>query len=151
LPTAIEQFDLQDADAIVWGYDTGWQEAEYAPTTGVWRWTSDRATLRILGPPSNVRVTFSIESPLRYFATGSRVRISAGDRELAVATMADSKDVTVDVPSAVLASSHGLVTIETDQTFVPAERGGPPDRRRLGLRIFGVRVSNALTPREPTR
>lgn len=151
VPTAIEQFDLQDSGARMWGYDTGWQEAEYTPALHVWRWTSDRATLRLVGPPSDARVTFAIESPLRYFPKGSRVRVSAGARELVVTTLDESRDLTVEVPADALAASQGLVTIETDQVFVPAERGGPPDFRRLGLRIFGVRVSNALTPRETSR
>jgi hypothetical protein len=78
IPTAIEQFDLQDPSALMWGYDTGWQEAEYTPALGVWRWTSDRATLRIAGAPRNIRVTMTIESPLRYFDTAPLVRASAG-------------------------------------------------------------------------
>ena len=49
------------------GYDEGWQEAEYSTALGVWRWTSDRAALRIAGPPRAVRITLTIESPLRYF------------------------------------------------------------------------------------
>ena len=50
--TAIEQFDLQSTDALMWGYDEGWHEAEYNPALGVWRWTSERATLRIVGASS---------------------------------------------------------------------------------------------------
>ncbi len=38
----------------MWGYGEGWQEAEYSMALGVWRWTSDRATLRIAGPPRAV-------------------------------------------------------------------------------------------------
>ena len=30
IPTAIEQFDLQDPARLMWGYDEGWQEAEYS-------------------------------------------------------------------------------------------------------------------------
>ena len=49
IPTAIEQFDLQSSGALMWGYGDGWHEAEFNQTLGVWRWASDRSTLRIIG------------------------------------------------------------------------------------------------------
>jgi hypothetical protein len=147
--TAIEQFDLQGPETTIWGYDSGWQEAEYGPLSGVWRWTSDRATLRIVGPPVARKVILSIESPLKYFGTAPHVRVSAGERELAASTVAGSVEWSIDVPADALASTGGLITITTDKTFVPAERGGP-DLRVLGLRVFSVQVlnlaSNSLTP-----
>ena len=79
IQTAIEQFDLQgDADTM-WGYGEGWQEAEYSPQLGVWRWTSDRASLQIVGPPRAVRITMTIESPLAIFP-GATARARAGRR-----------------------------------------------------------------------
>jgi hypothetical protein len=140
IPTAIEQFDVQDERATVWGYDRGWQEAEYSMALGGWRWTSERATLRIAGPPRAVRVTLTIESPLRYFAEPPKVRALAGERELAAATLSQSGDWTFEVPADALAASGGEIAVETDKTFVPAERGSVPDRRRLGLRVFALRV-----------
>lgn len=151
IPTAIEQFDLQDPSAVMWGYDEGWQEAEYTPALGVWRWSSDRATLRIAGPARAMRITLSIESPLRYFDEAPLVRARAGSRELAAAAIGESRDWTFDVPADALADAGGVVTIETNQTFVPAEADGGLDRRRLGLRVFAIRVSNSLTPAETTR
>jgi hypothetical protein len=151
IPTAIEQFDLQDSQATMWGYGEGWQEAEYNTTLGVWRWTGDRATLRIAGPPRAVRVTLAIEAPLRYFDAPATVRARAGAREVAVSTISDTGEWTFDVPADALAASSGAVTIETDKTFVPAERDGVPDQRRLGLRVFAIRVSNALTVAETSR
>ena len=141
IPTAIEQFDIQNPDTVMWGYDTGWQEAEYNPTLGVWRWSSDRATLRIAGPPVPVRVTLSVESPVTYYGEPATVRMRAGAREIAVLTVGNSQDLTFDVPADALAAAGGLLTIETDKTFVPAERDGSADYRRLGLRVFGVAVS----------
>jgi hypothetical protein len=140
IPTAIEQFDLQDPDALMWGYDAGWQEPESSPALGVWRWTSDRSTLRIAGAPRDVRITMTIESPLRYFDTAPLVRASAGSRELAVTAIGHSLDWSFDVPADALAASGGAVTIETNRTFVPADADGGADRRRLGLRIFAIRV-----------
>jgi hypothetical protein len=135
----------------MWAYDAGWQEAEYAPALGVWRWTSDRASLRIAGPPQSVRITLSIESPLRYFDEAPLVRASAGSRELAVTTISTSREWTFDVPADALTASGGSVSIETTRTFVPAETGEGADRRRLGLRVFTVLLSNSLTPSEVSR
>jgi hypothetical protein len=151
IPTAIEQFDLQDDTATMWGYDEGWQEAEYSMALGPWRWASERATLRIAGPPRAVRITMTIDSPLLYFDAPSRVRALAGQRELAVSTLTGSGEWAFEVPADALAASGGAITIETDKTFVPAERGIGSDRRRLGLRVFAIQVSNGLTPAETTR
>jgi hypothetical protein len=37
-------------------------------------------------------------------------------------------------------ASDGQIAIETTQTFVPGERDGGPDRRRLGLRVFEMHM-----------
>ena len=151
IPTAIEQFDLQDAGDFMWAYGTGWQEAEFSPALGVWRWASDRATLRLIGPPQSFRISLWIESPLRYFDEAPLVRASAGSTELAATTLSESREWNIDVPADVLAASGGIVTIETNRSFVPAERGGTADQRRLALRVFAIRVSNLLTPTEVSR
>ena len=151
IPAAIEQFDLQDEDVTMWGYDEGWQEAEYSVALGVWRWTSERATLRIAGPPRPVRVSLAIESPLRYFDAAPLVRVLAGDREVAVATIGESREWTFDVPASALSATAGVLTIVTDKTFVPFDRGLGPDRRRLGLRVFATQVANSLTAGELSR
>ena len=45
---AIEQFDAQPHGRVVFGFGDGWNEQEYNPSTGVlWRWTSDRAAIRV--------------------------------------------------------------------------------------------------------
>lgn len=149
--TTVEQFDLQDPQTLMWGYDSGWHAAEYTPALGVWRWTSERAMLRIVGPAEPVRLSFTIESPTRYFGGPARVRVLAGTREIAAVALGNAPELMVDVPADALAASSGVLTIETDKTFVPAERSGRPDSRRLGLRVFGIRVSNSLTPPETTR
>ena len=92
-----------------------------------------------------------IESPLRYFDRASKVRIMAGDRELAAMEVSETLPWVVTVPADALAASGGLVTIETDQAFVPFERTGVADKRRLGLRIFSADVAVSLTPKEATR
>ena len=55
----------------MWGFDEGWHEAEYTPALGVWRWTSDRAVIRIVGATTAVRVTLRFEPPVRYFEAAS--------------------------------------------------------------------------------
>jgi hypothetical protein len=140
IQTAIEQFDLQDAQSTMWGYGEGWQEAEFSQALGVWRWSSDRAALRFIGPPRSVQITMSIESPLRYFDAAPSVKVRAGDREIASSTIDAAKEWTFDIPVDALTASGGVVTIETDKTFVPAERSGGADHRRLGLRVFAIRV-----------
>lgn len=150
IQTAIEQFDLQDAGALMWGYAEGWNEAEYNTTLGVWRWTSDRSVLRVMGS-RDIRVSLVVESPLRYFVAPARVRVSAGGRQIASTALGDTQTWSFDVPGDALAASGGLLTIETDRTFVPAERDGGADNRRLGLRIMAIRVANSLTPTEVPR
>jgi hypothetical protein len=149
--TAIEQFDLQDANATMWAYDEGWQEAEFNQTLGVWRWTSDRATIRIAGPARAVRIVMTIESPLRYFDEAPSVTARAGDREIASTMLNASGQWSFDVPAEAIAKSGGVVAIETSKTFVPAAGGSAADQRKLGLRVFAIHVSTELTGPETTR
>jgi hypothetical protein len=141
IDTAIEQFDLQSTETLMWGYDEGWHEAEFDPAIGVWRWTSDRATLRILSSDRTVIVTVNVESPERYFDVMPTVRMRAGDQVLGETRFDSSLVWQVEVPAAALRQSGGRITIETSRTFVPAERGPQPDARVLGLRVFAVDVS----------
>jgi hypothetical protein len=151
IATAVEQFDLQDESVLMWGYGEGWQEAEFSPTLGVWRWASERATLQMIGRPRAARITMRIESPLRYFDAAPLVKVRAGDREIASATIDSSRDWTFDVPADAMAASGGAVTLETNKFFVPAERGQGPDQRHLGLRVFAIQVLTELTAAEPPR
>jgi hypothetical protein len=140
VPTAIEQFDVQTAGVLMWAFDEGWHEAEYNSGVGLWRWASERATLRLVDPSTPVSVRMRIESPRRYFDAAPAVKLMAGGHVLAQAHPTDDFVIEALVPLDILRTSNGLVTLETDRTFVPAERGGPPDQRRLGLRVFGVEV-----------
>ena len=139
--TAIEQFDLQSNGALMWGYDDGWHEAESNPALGMWRWTSDRATLRIINATAPVAITLAVESPRRYFEDLPTVRMRAGDRVIGETTFEQHGPWRMVVPVDALQQSNGRVTIETNRTFVPADMSGEPDQRRLGLRVFGVNVA----------
>jgi len=98
--------------------------------------------VRIAGPPHDVRVTMTIESPLRYFDAPASVRVTTGDREIATTLLGSTESWSFLVPGEALAGSGGLLTIETDKTWVPSERDGGADDRRLGLRILAFRVAN---------
>jgi hypothetical protein len=141
VPTAIEQFDLQTAGALMWGFGEGWHEAEYNPRVGLWRWASERAALRIINAETPVSVRLQIESPLRYFETSPAVKVSVAGRVLSEIRPAGDTVMEVTVPPDALRDAGGLVVVETDRMFVPAERDGVPDQRRLGLRVFGVSVT----------
>ena len=144
-PTAVRQFDVQDASRAIMGIGEGWHELEYEPATGrLWRWSSDRAVLRIAGPPRDVRVTLTGESPLRYFATPPVVRIMAGERP--VGEFRPDADFTQEilVPADALASAQGILTIVQDRAYLPGQAEGTADARRLGLRLFDVRVHTVV-------
>jgi hypothetical protein len=129
---AIEQFDVS-RDRPVFGFGAGWHEQEYSPARGVrWRWMSDRAELRVSAPRPFV-LRLEGESPLRYFSRGSRLTVRAGGRIPFDAVL--SSDFSLSIP---IADAADVIALETDQTYVPADRGWRPtrDRRRLGLRIF---------------
>ena len=140
--TAIEQFDIQDAGSLMWGYGEGWHEAEYNPRAGLWRWASERSTIRMIDPSTPIAVRMQIESPRRYFDAPPHVRLVAGDRVIAEATPDADFVLEGVIPLDALRAANGVVTLETDQVFVPADEGGGADRRHLGLRVFGVDVSN---------
>lgn len=140
VPTAIEQFDLQPPEVVMWGLDEGWHEAEYTPALGVWHWTSDRSVLLVAGASTAVTVSLEAESPLQYFDGPSEVVASAGSREVSREILGAGGAWSFEVALEDLQAADGRITLTTSQTFVPAERGGPPDRRRLGLRVFEIRV-----------
>jgi len=119
----------------------GWNEMEYSDQMQRrWWWTTGRAETFVNGGGRDVTLTLSGESPLRYFDTAPHVTIRAANQVLATAEPGADFNLRVSVPAAALAASDGMITIETDQTFVPNQRSGSPDRRTLGLRIFEMNV-----------
>lgn len=141
LPVGLEQFDLQSTGVPMAGALAGWYESEYDPRTSKsWRWTSERAELWVRPIGRDVTLTFSGESPLRYFDAAPAVTITAGARELARFTPSSDFSYSVVLPADALAAADGRVVIASDHAFVPAERGGSPDRRRLALKIYSYGV-----------
>lgn len=138
---SVEQFDLQPATAVVFGYGRGWHEPELAPATGrSWRWSSESAVLVVHHAGRDVRVRIHGESPLRYFDAPPVVRLLAGETPLGEWRPSDDFVWEVTVPADAIDRAGGLLTLSTSRTFVPAEREGSGDRRRLGLRVFGVDI-----------
>jgi hypothetical protein len=141
LPVGLEQFDVQSTGAPMVGARDGWFESEYDPRTArSWRWTSEKATLWVRPIGRNVTLTFSAESPLRYFDAAPQVTVSAGARELARFVPTTDFTQTIVLPADALAAADGQVVIASDKIFVPAERGGSADRRHLALKVYSYAV-----------
>jgi hypothetical protein len=141
---AIEQFDSQPAGRVIFGYADGWHEQEYNPATGrLWRWTSERASLRVrsAGRPLALR----LEGETETFETPSRVTIRAGDRVLGEVAAGQAFSAVVALPAELFEQGESIITIETDQTYVPAELrpGRSNDRRQLGLKVYVCSIQEA--------
>ena len=139
---AIEQFDAQSAGDTVMGFGEGWHELEYNPSTGrLWRWTSDRATLRIHSRrrPLVLRLRGTFETR----ASAAHVTVRVGAQVVSEQDVPTEFSLDVGIPAELVASDgETAVTVETDQWYVPAETNWRPtaDRRRLGLRIYECEV-----------
>lgn len=119
----------------------GWNEIEYRKDLQRrWRWTAARAQTFVNSGGRDLTLSLAGESPLRYFDAPPRVTVRAGTQVLATSQPSDDFEMTVKIPAAALAAADGMLTLETDQTFVPNERSGSPDRRTLGLRIFRFEI-----------
>ena len=139
---AVRQFDIQPAGTLVHGFGEGWHEAEYDEATGrSWRWTSERAVLRV-APAKRVSLTLTGESPLRYFETAPRLRVTAAGRVIAELRPRGRDDFTwnVTVPEEAVVAAAGAIAVETDRVYLPGAAEGTADARRLGLRLFEVKL-----------
>jgi hypothetical protein len=141
LAVGLEQFDLQSSAVPMIGAESGWYEPEYNPRTAqAWRWTSEKAVAWVRPIGRDVTLTFSGESPLRYFDQAPTVTVAAGAREIARFNPSSDFTQSIVLPAEAIAASDGRVTISSDKVFVPSERNGTPDRRRLALRIYSYGV-----------
>ncbi len=139
VPVALEQFDLQPAGVPMVGAVEGWQEPEYNPRTArSWRWASDKAALWVRPVGRDVTLVLDGESPRRYFDAAPSVVVTAGTRELARFQPSSDFRQSIVIPADALAAADGRVLVSSDRWFVPAERDGGADRRRLALRIYAV-------------
>ncbi len=131
----IEQFDYEVAGGLLFGYGEGWHEAEYNQSTGRrWRWTSDRAVLRVRSNGQPAVLTLRGESDPS--ASAPRLTVRVGDRVVVDEAVGRRFSQSVAIPAALFAPGENRVTIETNETPTPAEQdAGSGDRRRLGLLI----------------
>lgn len=144
VPVSLEQFDVQPDGVEMFGYAEGWQEPEYNPLTArAWRWMSERSVVWVRPIGTDVLLTLSGESPMRYFDSAPSVVVSVGGREVGRLTPAADFTESIRLPATLLESNAGRVTIESNRWFVPAERGESPDPRHLALRIYAVAVKRA--------
>ena len=144
---AIEQFDAQSADRVVFGYGEGWYEMEYDGAT-VWRWMSERGSLRLRG--TGQALVLSLDGVTENFSKPSRITIRIGDRIVAQQDVGKTFSLRVDLPPDVVGDREHpdqVITIETDQVYIPAELSSrTEDRRHLGLKVLQCR----LGPRRPS-
>jgi hypothetical protein len=137
----LEQFDAVPGEGLVYALTSGWHELEHDPATGrEWRWTTARSVIEVRGRAGDVRLTIAGTSPLEDFDRAPAVVVRAGDREITRFRPADAFSESVVIPADALALAAGAIAIETDLTFVPGDRTGSPDRRRLGLRLTRVEL-----------
>jgi hypothetical protein len=140
-PVALEQFNLQAPDVVQFGFGRGWLEPEYNPRTAQsWRWMSPSAALQIHHADRDVVMSIRGESPLRYYDEPPVLQVVAGGTTLGEFKPTADFAVDVPVPAAVLAATGGRVQLESSEYFVPGDRDGSADRRRLAYRIYSVRV-----------
>ena len=145
--SAVEQFDVQDAGRAVLGYADGWHELEYNPATGrLWRWASASAGIRIHGAADDLLLQVVGELSPKDFPRPSHVTIRAGTEGLGAFDVSSAFSFDVAVPRGALERAGGVVTLETDQTFVPDERTHNGDKRQLGLRVFSLTVQPRRAP-----
>lgn len=141
IPTSIEQFDLQSAGVPMWAYGEGFHEPELDNALArSWRWMSERAVVEIPQAGGDLTLVVRGESPLKYFAGPSTLEARVGETVLGRVELSGDFTLRFGVREARLKAAGGQVVLTTTQTFAPAERGPSGDRRRLGLRLFGVSV-----------
>ncbi|MGE0814560.1 MAG: DUF2723 domain-containing protein [Vicinamibacterales bacterium] len=147
--TSVEQFDVQSPGVLMWAWGEGFHEPELDNTRAIaWRWMSERAVIEVPQAAGDATLTIRGESPLSYFDRPSTFEVRAGDASLARVDLSGDFTLRIGVLASRLQASGGRIVLTTSQTFSPAERGGPADRRRLGLRLFELSLTPGLPSRE---
>jgi hypothetical protein len=138
---AVRQFDAQDAARPIFGFGEGWHELEFEVVSGrTWRWSSDRSVLRVHGPPRSMRLELRGESPLRYFDAPPRVTVSAAGQVVGQFSPGADFEWGVTIPMPLMAKADGTITLALDRAYLPGAAEGTSDARRLGLRLFDLRL-----------
>lgn len=135
---ALEQFDVQSADVPMFGYGDGWQELEYNPSSGrLWRWSGEKASIRAIS--ARRPLLLQLQGEFETSALSAHVIVKAAGRTLAEQDVPRQFTLDVMVPADVVQEGgETVLTVETDQWYVPADTNWRPsqDRRHLGLRVL---------------
>ena len=89
-----------------------------------------------------MRLRLAGESPLRYFDAAPAISISSGGRVLHRFTPTADFDEVIQVPAEAVSGAPASIAIDTDRVYVPAERSESADRRRLGLRVLRLELTD---------
>jgi len=137
----LEQFDYAPNEEEMYALTDGWWEPEENPRTGLmWRWSSAKNTIVVQNAGRDLMLHLSGERPLKYFDAAPTVVVRAGREELGRFHPSDDFSETIRLPAAAVSAANGVVIVETDLTWVPAEHSSSPDRRHLGLRTYSVDI-----------
>jgi hypothetical protein len=138
----LNRFELQAVDEPFYLLSHGWDASEYDPVRDrSWRWSQERSVIAVHHAGRELEVRIAAESPLRYFDEPPRVVLRAGATVLAEMRPTSDFEIAAVVTPETLDAAGGELTLETDKAFVPAERSGSSDVRRLSLRAFRVDVT----------
>jgi len=103
---------------------------------------SDRGELILAKYNPPVVLHIEGESPRKYFKRDSRLVVRSGTHVLLDQMLRDDFELTIPVDH-----PTDTLVLETDQTYVPAERSRrTQDRRRLGLRILICELTTFVKP-----
>ncbi len=145
---SVEQFDLQSPGALMWAFGTGFHEPELDSARALsWRWMSERAEIEVAQAAGDATLVLRGEAPLTYFDGPSTLEVRCGEVVLGKVALSGDFEVRMGVLEGQLLAGQGRIVLTTSQTFAPAERSGTSDRRRLGLRLFEVRLTPGLLTR----
>ena len=106
---------------------------------------SEHGELRVrgTGQPLSLTLTGVTET----FSRPSHVTVRVGDRILARQEAGQTFSVRTEIPADVIGASEQVITIETDQVYIPADvRSGAADRRHLGLKVFECQIGTRPGP-----
>jgi hypothetical protein len=138
----LTHFELQPPSRTFWVYSHGWHDREFDPASSrEWRWASDRSELRIHSSGRDLRLEIAGEAPIRDLGGAPIVSVDVGGRIVHSIEATGPFRIDVEVPARELDAAGGLLTLTTSRTFVPGGRGGGGDQRRLGVRVFELRVN----------
>jgi hypothetical protein len=143
----VASLDLQpQSESIFVVYGAGWYDTEVAPGNSLdeWRWTSGDAEWSFRNPRRDVTLYLDLDGrPELFDPPQQQVSVKLADRT--IETFPIEKPVralhTVAIPADQLGTDDTVhMSLVVDRTFVPAERSGGEDTRRLGVRIFHLFV-----------